>query len=58
MTPETYFAGIIDILQPYNLRKQLEHGFKSMRYDGETISAVHPDAYAKRFMEFMRKVVD
>lgn len=26
--------GIIDILQDYNLRKQLEHGIKSLQYDG------------------------
>jgi 1-phosphatidylinositol-4-phosphate 5-kinase len=30
---EIYFCGIIDILQPYTLRKQLEHGFKSLRYE-------------------------
>lgn len=29
-----YFMGIIDILQDYNLRKQLEHGIKSLQYDG------------------------
>ena len=33
-TNELYLCGIIDILQPYNVRKQLEHGFKSLRYDG------------------------
>lgn len=33
-TNELYLCGIIDILQPYNMRKRLEHGFKSMRYDG------------------------
>ena len=28
--PETYFFGIIDILQEFNLRKQLEYSFKSV----------------------------
>ena len=31
---EIYFMGIIDILQPYNLRKIAEHSFKSLRYEG------------------------
>ena len=26
--------GIIDILQSYRLKKKLEHGFKSIVYDG------------------------
>ena len=29
-----YFLGIIDILQDYNLRKQLEHGIKALQYEG------------------------
>jgi len=32
-TNELYFMGIIDILQPYDLRKRLEHSIKSVRYD-------------------------
>lgn len=35
---EIYFMGIIDILQPYNLRKIAEHSFKSLRYDGVCIN--------------------
>lgn len=27
--PEIYFMGIIDILQPYNISKQVEHTWKS-----------------------------
>jgi len=33
-TDYIYFMGIIDILQPFNLRKRAEHSFKSFRYDG------------------------
>jgi predicted Zn-ribbon and HTH transcriptional regulator len=28
-----YFIAIIDMLQPYNLKKQLEHSLKSIKYD-------------------------
>ncbi|KAL6078191.1 Phosphatidylinositol-4-phosphate 5-kinase [Balamuthia mandrillaris] len=50
---EIYFMGIIDILQPYNIRKRVEHTFKALRYDGDSISAVHPKLYASRFKEYM-----
>ncbi|KAK9800236.1 hypothetical protein WJX73_003652 [Symbiochloris irregularis] len=50
------FFGIIDILQEYNMTKRLEHGLKSMRHDGTTISAVDPRQYSRRFQDFMRKV--
>lgn len=33
-TDYIYFLGIIDILQPFNMRKRAEHGFKSFRFDG------------------------
>jgi hypothetical protein len=52
-----YFCAIIDILQKYNLRKQVEHFAKSVAYDGDLISAVHPDLYASRFLEFMKNKV-
>jgi 1-phosphatidylinositol-4-phosphate 5-kinase len=31
--PEIYFIGIIDILQPYNMVKRMEHNWKALRYD-------------------------
>ena len=31
--PEIYFMGIIDILQPYNVVKRMEHHWKAFRYD-------------------------
>ena len=34
--------GIIDILQPYNPKKQLEHWVKSLVQDDKYISAVDP----------------
>merc|ERR1719220_82053 len=43
------FVGIIDILQSYRLSKKLEHTFKAIIHDGDTVSVHRPDFYAKRF---------
>ncbi|XP_035714568.1 phosphatidylinositol 4-phosphate 5-kinase type-1 alpha isoform X4 [Folsomia candida] len=51
------FLGIIDILQSYRLRKKLEHTFKAMLHDGDTVSVHRPGFYAERFMNFMTKTV-
>lgn len=47
------FIGIIDILQSYRLVKKLEHTFKSMVHDGDTVSVHRPGFYADRFQKFM-----
>lgn len=47
------FMGIIDILQSYRLKKKLEHTFKSMIHDGDSISVHKPSYYCKRFQDFM-----
>eukprot|EP00092_Neocalanus_flemingeri_P061938 GFUD01074628.1.p1 GENE.GFUD01074628.1~~GFUD01074628.1.p1 ORF type:complete len:629 (+),score=140.45 GFUD01074628.1:98-1984(+) len=47
------FVGIIDILQSYRLIKKLEHTFKAMIHDGDTVSVHRPGFYAERFMNFM-----
>merc|ERR1719356_54856 len=47
------FVGIIDILQSYRLIKKLEHTFKAMIHDGDTVSVHRPGFYAKRFLDFM-----
>jgi len=47
------FLGIIDILQSYRFRKKLEHTFKAMIHDGDTVSVHRPGFYAERFMNFM-----
>lgn len=48
--------GLIDWLQPYNMRKKLEHGYKSVVQDSKGISVIEPRAYAKRFLSFMGTV--
>ncbi|KAI2811451.1 hypothetical protein RDWZM_003750 [Blomia tropicalis] len=51
------FVGIIDILQSYRLFKRVEHAWKSLLHDGDTISVTRPKFYAKRFLYFMQKFV-
>ena len=53
--PIVFHMGIIDILQPYNFRKKVEHALKSITSQGSTISCVDPTTYACRFLEFMEK---
>ncbi|VDM97015.1 unnamed protein product [Thelazia callipaeda] len=48
------FLGIIDILQNYRLLKKLEHTWKSMLHDGDTISVHNPTFYAQRFISFLK----
>uniref|UniRef100_A0A0K2T160 Putative LOC100748690 [Bombus impatiens] n=1 Tax=Lepeophtheirus salmonis TaxID=72036 RepID=A0A0K2T160_LEPSM len=47
------FLGVIDILQSYRMRKKLEHTFKSIIHDGDTVSVHRPSFYARRFLDFM-----
>ncbi|XP_071588099.1 phosphatidylinositol 4-phosphate 5-kinase type-1 beta isoform X3 [Heliangelus exortis] len=47
------FMGIIDILQSYRLMKKLEHSWKALIYDGDTVSVHRPNFYAERFLKFM-----
>lgn len=50
------YMGIIDILQEYNVKKKLEHAYKSMQIDPVSISVVEPTFYAKRFINFLEKI--
>lgn len=47
------FMGIIDILQSYRLMKKIEHSWKALVYDGDTVSVHRPSFYADRFLKFM-----
>ena len=57
--PIIYFFGIIDILQPYNFSKQVEHNWKSgvLRLNKNDISSVSPTVYAERFLKFIKNHV-
>ncbi|KAI9547758.1 Phosphatidylinositol 4-phosphate 5-kinase type-1 gamma [Dissostichus eleginoides] len=47
------YVGIIDILQSYRLIKKLEHTWKALVHDGDTVSVHRPGFYADRFFKFM-----
>ncbi|XP_051768784.1 phosphatidylinositol-4-phosphate 5-kinase, type I, gamma b [Ctenopharyngodon idella] len=51
------FIGIIDILQSYRLIKKLEHTWKALVHDGDTVSVHRPNFYADRFFRFMSSTV-
>lgn len=51
------FVGIIDILQSYRLIKKLEHTWKALVHDGDTVSVHRPNFYADRFFRFMSSTV-
>jgi hypothetical protein len=51
------FLGIIDILQNYRLFKKLEHTWKSILHDGDSISVHNPSFYAERFQTYLGKRV-
>lgn len=53
---EVYFAGIIDILQRYTVRKRMEHLVFGLRFDAEKISCVAPSDYADRFLSFISSI--
>jgi hypothetical protein len=53
-----YFGGVIDILQEWNALKKSENFFKGMRYDAMTISAVAPDVYAERMVNFFQNSLE
>lgn len=55
---QIYFLGIVDFLQTYTARKFLETNFKALRYKRNELSAVPPSTYARRFHDFMSKIIE
>ncbi|XP_030598176.1 phosphatidylinositol-4-phosphate 5-kinase, type I, beta a [Archocentrus centrarchus] len=51
------FLGIIDILQSYRFVKKVEHSWKALVHDGDTVSVHRPSFYADRFLKFMGTTV-
>ncbi|XP_064402336.1 phosphatidylinositol 5-phosphate 4-kinase type-2 beta-like [Halichondria panicea] len=57
--PLVYYLGIIDVLTNYGARKRAAHAAKTMKHGaGAEISTVRPDQYARRFLEFLTKVIN
>jgi 1-phosphatidylinositol-4-phosphate 5-kinase len=53
-----YYAGIIDILQPYNTLKWGETVVKKVQGNAEhEISCVDPETYSNRFLKFLTKIL-
>jgi 1-phosphatidylinositol-4-phosphate 5-kinase len=52
-----YFIGIVDILQKYSGKKFFETAFRSATAKTRDISAVPPDFYGERFLEYMENKV-
>lgn len=50
------YFGIIDILQDYDITKKLEHAYKSFQVDPNSISAVDPKLYSRRFQDFISRI--
>ncbi|XP_038608327.1 phosphatidylinositol 5-phosphate 4-kinase type-2 gamma isoform X2 [Tachyglossus aculeatus] len=54
---EVYFMGVIDILTQYDARKKAAHAAKTVKHGaGAEISTVHPEQYAKRFLDFISNI--
>ncbi|KAM3910146.1 phosphatidylinositol 4-phosphate 5-kinase type-1 alpha-like isoform 3-T3 [Leptodactylus fuscus] len=51
------YIGIIDVLQSYRFIKKLEHSWKALVHDGDTVSVHRPGFYAERFQRCMCNTV-
>lgn len=49
--------AFIDILTHYGLKKKSANVAKSVKYLDQEISTVKPEQYAKRFVEFINKII-
>lgn len=55
---EVYFMALIDILTHYGLKKRSANVAKTVKYGADQeISTVKPDQYAKRFLDFVNKII-
>lgn len=54
----TYFFGVVDILQEYNVRKKAEHFWKTkfLCQDKRELSAVSQREYGERFLQAMQRI--
>lgn len=49
--------GLIDILTQYDAKKKAAHAAKTVKHGaGAEISTVHPEQYAKRFLDFIANI--
>ncbi|KAI0886502.1 SAICAR synthase-like protein [Annulohypoxylon maeteangense] len=50
---EVYYLGVIDCLTHYGVIKKIEHFWKGLSSDRTQISALPPEEYGDRFIQFM-----
>ncbi|KAL2268305.1 hypothetical protein VTJ83DRAFT_3151 [Remersonia thermophila] len=53
---EIYYLGVIDCLTHYGIIKKIEHFWKGLSSDRSQISALPPQEYGERFINFISKV--
>jgi 1-phosphatidylinositol-5-phosphate 4-kinase len=54
-----YFIGLIDVLTQYGARKRAAHAAKTVKHGSNAeISTVRPEQYARRFLDFMGRIVE
>jgi len=55
---EIYFMALIDVLTDFGVNKRTAQIAKTMKHGaGAEISTVKPDQYARRFMEFINRII-
>ncbi|CAH8323745.1 unnamed protein product [Eruca vesicaria subsp. sativa] len=50
------YLGIVDTFQDYGMRKRIEHCYKTIQHNSNSISTVHPKIYSSRFQEFISNI--
>jgi len=57
--PLFYYMALIDILTHYGMKKRTANAAKQVKHgSGAEISTVKPEQYAKRFTDFINKIID
>lgn len=54
---DVFYFGLVDVLQPYTLKKQLEHSLKSLVQDRNKMTIVEPGQYSQRFQAYISSIV-
>jgi hypothetical protein len=52
-----FYVGLIDFLQPFDFKKNVEYKLKGFRYKEGSYSCVPPDQYADRFLKFIDEYI-
>lgn len=56
---EVYFMALVDVLTHYGVKKRTAQAAKTVKHGaGAEISTVHPEQYAKRFLDFISKAME